>query len=286
MRRIGPFLVWFGLLTVFCMTLTSCRLNPEKREAVASRAAQKGFEARQLDAGQFKLFVLFRGLEASRSLTVYVEGDGRAWRRNAGPPKDPTPKNPVALDLALADRSEAVLYIARPCQWLDAEELKSCSANYWANYRYAEEVINSVDEAVSWAISQTSLAGQNHRLGMVGYSGGGTVAALVSARRDDVDWLVSVSANLDHEAWTEAGGLTPLTQSLNPANFGKQLAGIPQLHLFGEQDDIVPHSVLESYALAIGGNNVTLERHENFDHSCCWADIWPARLESFVQGLQ
>ena len=120
---------------------------------------------------------------------------------------------------------------------------------------------------------------------MVGFSGGGTVAALVSARRDDVDWLVSLSANLDHDAWTREGGLTTLSQSLNPTDFADELTQIPQLHLIGNEDEIVPFSVLTSYSSALGGEQVKLEVHEGFDHSCCWEDIWPARLDSFIKTV-
>jgi hypothetical protein len=285
MRQINRILLCVSVSVALCSMLTSCRLVPEKRDSVADRAGRKGFESRQLEAGQFNLFVLYRGLETDAPLTVYVEGDGRGWRRKSGPPKDPTPKNPVALELALLDQSSAVLYVARPCQWLDSEELAACSANYWANYRYAEEVIDSVNKAISWAISRSADSEPGRRVGMVGFSGGGTVAALVSARRDDVDWLVSLSANLDHDAWTREAGLTALSQSLNPTDFADELAQIAQLHLIGNEDEIVPFSVLKSYSSALGGEQVKLEVHEGFDHSCCWEDIWPARLDSFVETV-
>jgi hypothetical protein len=44
---------------------------------------------------------------------------------------------------------------------------------------------------------------------LVGYSGGGAVAALVAARRTDVVRLVTVAGNLDHLAWTHLHSVPP-----------------------------------------------------------------------------
>jgi hypothetical protein len=44
------------------------------------------------------------------------------------------------------------------------------------------------------------------------------VAALVAARRTDVDRLVTVAGNLDPTAWAVYQHIQPLTGSLNPAD--------------------------------------------------------------------
>ena len=286
MNRISRKFVLTSVFAGLCCALSGCKLAPEKRDAVSQRAATGGFEAAQIIAGRFKLFTLARGLETHAPLTVYIEGDGRAWRRGSQPPKDPTPKYPVALELAMRDQSPAVLYIARPCQWLDAQDLQTCSVNYWANLRYAEEVITAVNDTIDQLIAQRPSASDEAAVGLVGYSGGGTVAALVAARRADVAWLVTVSANLDHEAWTRLGELTPLSQSLNPTDFAAQLSNIPQLHLIGENDKIVPIEVLRSYADALHSDRVAVEPVAEFSHRCCWEEIWPARLERFIGQLR
>ncbi len=50
-------------------------------------------------------------------MVVYIEGDGRAYVNRRTPSNDPTPGNPMALRLALADPSLRVLYLGRPCQY-------------------------------------------------------------------------------------------------------------------------------------------------------------------------
>ena len=55
-------------------------------------------------------------------LHVYLEGDGQAFVSQGGyASSDPTPRNPLALRLAIQDNSaNAVVYLARPCQYVQA----------------------------------------------------------------------------------------------------------------------------------------------------------------------
>ena len=247
--------------------------------ATLERARDAGFTVTQVAAGDFEIVTAHRGLTDAKTLVIYIEGDGRAWRTAARMSKNPTPRNPVALNLALADPSTTVLYIARPCQYLSKEQLAQCSPRYWSTYRYAEKVIAAVDSVIDWSLSKTS--GQIG-IGLVGYSGGGTVAALVAARRSDVDWLITVAGLLDHATWTQLEELTPLHHSLNPIDFAPALRGIPQLHLVGEKDDNISLAVARSYQQALGGPaNVKVEVVPDYTHKCCWEDLWPAPLCRF-----
>ncbi len=274
-----------AFVIVFAATiLSSCRLIALDRAAVSELADARGFQARQIQAGDFKLLVLYRGLKTDSRLTVYFEGDGFAFRRKTLPSKDPTPKNPLAMDLALSDDSAAVAYIARPCQYLDDKDLELCSARYWTTHRYAEEVLDSISHAVDWLLAQRP-ATSHQPLDLVGYSGGGAIAALLAARRDDVRSLVTLSANLDLDRWTSELELTPFIYSLNPADQGDELRTLHQLHLVGDDDDRVPPYVAESYARQVAGEHIQVEHHADFDHSCCWLDLWPARLNRFRDEL-
>ena len=74
---------------------------------------------------------------------------------------------------------------------------------------------------------------------LVGYSGGGAVVALVAAGRTDVVKLTTVAGNLDHAEWTKKHMISPLSGSLNPADYWRRLVDIPQVHYVGGRDEII-----------------------------------------------
>ncbi|MFY9477644.1 MAG: hypothetical protein WAQ08_08300 [Aquabacterium sp.] len=114
------------------------------------------------------------------------------------------------------------------------------------------------------------------RLVLVGYSGGGAVAALLAARRADVVALVTVAGNLDHQAWTSLHGIRPLDSSLNPIDQAGRLARLRQWHLVGEQDRVVPADLVRAFVARQGsGAQATVIVELGFGHACCWAQQWP-----------
>jgi dienelactone hydrolase len=126
------------------------------------------------------------------------------------------------------------------------------------------------------AISQLRQQAQATRLNLVGYSGGGTMAALLAARRTDVQRLITVAGNLDPASWVQRHRLTPLNGSLNPADQWQALAGITQMHFVGMQDATMPEQVARSYRNRFPADApITLEAMPGFDHQCCWVDAWP-----------
>lgn len=114
------------------------------------------------------------------------------------------------------------------------------------------------------------------RLTLVGYSGGGAVAALLAVRRSDVIRLVTVAANLDHEAWTEYHRLSPLRESLNPIDDAIQLREISQVHFVGSADIVVPPKIVHTFKKTLGHSpRVDVQTLSGFDHECCWVEAWP-----------
>jgi hypothetical protein len=208
----------------------------------------------------------------SLGLTIYIEGDGLAWLNSSTPSSNPTPIYPLALKLAMKDAGPSA-YLARPCQFIDLEEQKNCTHKYWTSHRFSEEVIYAIDQA----IDQLKLRFGAKQLTLVGYSGGGAVAALVSVRRNDVEWLITIAGNLDHKAWSTEHHLTPLTGSLNPADAWRQLENIPQTHFVGGKDAIVGEPIARAYASNFkSGELPIIKVIPDFDHRCCWEDRWPA----------
>ncbi len=225
-----------------------------------------------LTAGRFTLGSFApRAPVSAHTLTVYIEGDGFAWVTSSMPSNDPTPRDPVALKMALQQQTGAAAYLARPCQYIGAEKTQGCDKTLWTDRRFAPEVIDATSVALDTLKSQAHAA----RLVLVGYSGGGAVAALVAARRTDVDRLVTVAGNLDIAAWTELHAVHPLEGSLNPADEAARLAAIPQLHFVGGRDDVMPEAVARSYAARFPpAQQPAIRVIEYYTHACCWAENW------------
>lgn len=227
-----------------------------------------------MDTGQFVL-TTYRKLSGENTgiLTVYIEGDGHAFERKNRISSDPTPRKPVALELATRDPNASVLYIARPCQYLTRELLDNCDPKYWSTHRYSEEVIAAINEVINQYQSP------HVKIGLVGYSGGGSIAVLLAARRHDIAWLATIAANLDHELWTSLHEVTSLSGSLNPSVYGTAIRHIPQLHLTGEKDNTVPASVTRAYLDRVSDQgNIRTRTMAGFDHQCCWVEVWPQPL--------
>jgi dienelactone hydrolase len=251
-----------------------------ERGALAERIAfERGFVRIDMKAGRFHLRS-YLGPQGGRDiLHVYIEGDGFAWVTRYRPSANPTPTSPVALKLAVRD-SRDVAYLARPCQYVSVHD-DECPQRYWTQARFGQEVIDAIDDA----ITQLKQKSGHTRVVLIGYSGGGAIAALVSARRTDVQQLVTVAGNLDHRAWARLHGVTPLRESLNPPDYWRELAPIRQTHIVGESDLVVPLDVYRSYRRALPESADITLRVVPQAHDCCWENVWPALLSEIQDRL-
>lgn len=256
------------------MIIAACTSNDLalRRSQSSKLALDAGWSRTALEAGQFSLIAFTPpDIAQNNTLTIYIEGDGLAWIDSSTPSFDPTPINPIALRLAMLDPNKAVAYLARPCQYTHDSERHNCSARYWTTHRFATEVIAATDLAVS----QLKARSGAKQIRMIGYSGGAAVAALVAARRSDVVMLVTVAGNLDHLAWTKMHGVTPLSGSLNPADYWQTLQRIPQQHYVGGRDDNIDISIAQSYASKFHPPIPSITVIPGYTHLCCWEDSWP-----------
>jgi dienelactone hydrolase len=241
------------------------------RERVEDWASLRGFEPAVIDSGGFALFSLLRQRAAAATLPIYIEGDGAAWPTAFQPPRDPTPLQPVSLVLADRDPSAAVAYLGRPCQYLDEAARSRCDSAYWTERRFAPEVIAAFDVAVT----RLKVRSGAQRVRLIGYSGGGVIAALLATRRSDVDALMTVAAPLALGGWTAAQGLSPLAGSLDPLAQKPASALTSAIHFVGADDAIVPPDIVARFVRARGGR---LEVVAGFNHNCCWTRDWPLLL--------
>lgn len=250
----------------------------EAARARANRLAQEaGFRRIVIAASPFHLVAFLRLSAPAAVLRVYIEGDGHAWDTRDIPSDDPTPWSPVALELAVRDPAPSVAYLARPCQYVPPGSDAACSQAVWTDARYSPVVIASTNAALD---RLKTLAGAS-RLDLVGYSGGGAVAALAAAHRTDLHSLRTIAANLDTALWTREHAVTPLAGSLNPAAAAPLLAAVPQMHFVGGADRVVDESVVRSYAEAAGpAACLEVVMVPGLQHGEDWATVWPGLLAS------
>ncbi|MBW0171304.1 MAG: alpha/beta fold hydrolase [Hydrogenophaga sp.] len=256
-----------------------------RRDSAMVWASAQGWRPLLLPGSAFDLqaFVPER-LQRTERLTVYIEGDGLAWLDRHTPSFAPTPVDPLGLRLAVADAGAQAVYLARPCQYTQGASFKGCEVRYWGTHRFAPEVMGAMNDALGELKRRYGATD----LVLVGYSGGGAVAALLAARRDDVAALVTVAGTLDTAHWTQVQRLSPLLGSLNPRDAAALLARVPQWHFVGLRDDVVPRSVLNHFldrvsdSASPGARPPTVEAMPDFDHHCCWAAAWPQLSQRFA----
>ena len=263
------------LTILLALLLSACatRLTPEERTLAADRLAlQKHWVSETMVSNGLPI-VMYAPAHPphDENLTLFIEGDGFAWVTGTQPSADPTPYDPVALRLALAHPDGNVAYIGRPCQYQSARSA-ACSNRYWTSARFAPEVIaasNAAAEALKVRFGAS-------RLTLVGYSGGAAVAALIAADRDDVSRLVTVAGNLDHASWTAHHRVSPLSNSLNPADRVADLENIRQSHLVGEDDRIIPLAIVKRFAARFPASaRPAIQVVPGANHHCCWVEQWP-----------
>lgn len=262
------------LILLLYLLLTACTsMTPEERRHNADAlATEKGWQQLRLTTHDFVLTAYGPATTTSKILTVYIEGDGLAWLNRKQASDDPTPRNPVALELALQHAHGVAVYLARPCQYVAVADQQGCDVAYWTDRRFAPKVI----DASSLAIDALKHRYGAEKLVLVGYSGGGAIAALVAARRQDVVRLVTVAGNLDHLAWTTLHGVSPLTGSLNPTDAWEALQNIPQLHFVGGNDSNITTTTVSAYRSRFPlARRPEVQVMSDFDHTCCWVKQWP-----------
>jgi len=254
-------------------------------ENIRAMAVEQGWQKYLVLGDHFDLaYFVPDEVRVSNILVVYIEGDGLAWTSKTRPSADPTPLTPTALLLAQKHPGSNVAYLARPCQYVEGINRHHCSQAVWTGGRFSESVVSASNQAITYLKNRY----QADSLTLIGYSGGGAVAALVAARRNDVMGLVTIAGNIDHDSWTSHHQITPLSESLNPADFLSQLRGIPQVHFVGEKDQVVPAELTRGYVSKFDSStslaSIIVNEVKDTDHHCCWVEQWP-NLYSLVQEV-
>ncbi len=259
------------VLVAFLITACAGTSIDSRRTTAFDIAKQAGFQSFSINTDVFKLAGFYKANLSPGAATVYIEGDGFAWidRRTVSP--NPTPLTAMGLQLATSDGAQNVIYFARPCQYVDLTRETSCHQKYWTSHRFSSDVLSSHSQALDIMKEQFSLDGFH----LVGFSGGGAIAALLASQRNDVLSLRTVAGNLDHVALNKARRVSPLSGSLNPMTDAQKLQNLPQIHYSGNQDTTVPSWVAQGYVNAVGNSNCARTQIiTGASHTDGWLPAW------------
>lgn len=260
---------WFRLIGYTALLcLSACATAPNE---FGQRASALGLVPGWVNSDGFRLATFRNSVREPRALLhLYLDGDGRPWLSRTQVARNPTPYNPLVLELLARDSSPA-LYLGRPC-YHGEHQASGCSAWLWTSGRYSETVISAMANAVAQLLAAESI----NRVTLIGYSGGGVIAWHLAQRIPQVERLVTVAANLDLGAWVQRHRYSPLVGSLDPAHGPPMREDVEQLHLIGKRDDNVPASLTERMQERFG----TSFRRQLSDagHSRGWLEHWPSHL--------
>ena len=275
---LNNFFKYYTIILTIALLSSGCvsKLSPKVRQHTADTVAQSGNLVQQKIATDDFLLTTYQRFDATadnKQMVVYIEGDGMAWISRDQLSSNPTPVQPIALKLASIDTNANVLYVARPCQYLWPQKMNRCSSRYWSDKRGSEEVISSINQAISIVKQKQNISS----IRLIGYSGGGGIAALIADRRADVNEFVSVSGNLNYKLFTQTHNLSPMNGSIDPITVANQIGSIPQIHYVGADDKIIPKQIALSFSDKVKViNNVS---HDN------WPDKWAQILRTINHDL-
>lgn len=267
-------------LVLLVTVLGGCASTPtDKLQSVARKGgfhesvvSSFGFDHRifrnqRLETLQQQRALSGRTATTTDQLNVYLEGDGMPWMLRYIVVPDPTPRQPMMLQLMKQDKA-ASLYVGRPC-YNGFSEAEGCEPALWTSGRYSSQVVNSMAGVVRQELQKYPFA----RVNLFGHSGGGALALLIAEQLPQTDTVVTLAGNLDIQAWTSLHNYSPLATSLNPARRDPLPEHITQVHLIGERDVNIPLHIVKGWILDQKNSYGVV--YEQFNHSCCWGKIWP-----------
>lgn len=270
---LAPLKNHYLLLPLFLIILISLQGCANHSSYLDTEAEHLGFSRTLITGTEFQHVIYTRVESADDSvLHVYLDGDGQPWIDHRLISADPTPENPLTLKLMGLDNTSSI-YLGRPC-YHGFSTTPPCDPALWTSARYSLKVVQSMQQALLNYLKR----GNYHRVTLIGYSGGGTLAMLLAERIEAVNTVVTIAGNLDIDAWTEYHRYSPLVASINPALISNLDPSIQQYHLIGTGDLNIPYSLVKPFLQRQTNAKVLIQ--QTFDHTCCWHKIWPEFLKS------
>ncbi|MDY0028726.1 MAG: hypothetical protein RBR86_02160 [Pseudobdellovibrionaceae bacterium] len=263
-------------LTTIALMLASCSSPSDRLELATRIAASANLDQRTYTLPDYTIKSWSRITDQEHPVNIYIEGDGFAWVNKNTPSRNPTPKNPIGLKLASIDPSPNVIYLARPCQFLETGNMQSCKQQDWTSARFSMKIINTYN----LLLNQISPAQDGQKFNLIGFSGGANIAGLLASRRNDILSLRTVAGNIDNTAFTKYHHVTSMPESMDVANYTKDIHHIPQIHFVGEKDTIIPPQIASSYLEKTPDTQcIKVRIIPDISHTQGWETVWPELLK-------
>lgn len=255
-----------------CVTIP---LVSDRYLAADKVARANGFNKDYIKRGNFILTSYCRFKKKGAPIHIYIEGDGVSWISRIRLSDDPTPREPLVIELASMDEAENVAYLARPGQYCQNGE-PDCNVTYWSDKRFSEEVIDAMNKAIDVLCNRSNAK----EINLIGYSGGAAIAVFVASRRHDIAGIRTIAGNLDTEAVNSYHKVSQMKGSLNPIDEAQKLSKVRMHHFVGSEDEVVPFFIAERFAKKAGDINLSTITVVNcVSHSRGWKDKWKDLLK-------
>jgi len=259
------------LLLLAATILSSCKTTPYSNDPDTI----PGFKKVLVKGGGFLITTYQKIENAQEPYVFYIEGDGAAFSGRYRVSANPTPRKRMFINLATMDTRPNIVYVARPCQYTPMHLNPKCNMQYWTSKRLSDDSVQSINDVIN-------SINNNHKFSLIGYSGGGGIAVLVAARNSMTKDIITVAGNLDHKAFTTFHNVTPMDGSLNPIDYTQQIRHIPQLHLSGEKDKVVPPLIADKFVQESMSSCVKQEVYEGVSHRNGWKKAWEHLLKKSI----
>ena len=184
----------------------------------------------------------------AQQVVVFFEGDGAQWTGfGTVPPRDPTPRQSVALDLALSTARKSqlhVMYVARPCQFDTRAVPPTCNEIQWTEKRYSKEQLKLLLSSTETALKLISPDMANTPpLALVGHSGGGLMSIRAAAafirKGYRIHQVTTLASPIDPIRWSHNHRFSPLDLDSYYEDLDLVRASGLTKHYLGENDKLV-----------------------------------------------
>ena len=229
---------------------------------------------KELNNTEFKKFIhqnsfaiySLQKINNNQEVVVYIEGDGLSWIDRFTPSSDPTPTNPLAFKLAKLDKSKNVIYLARPCQYVQNNR---CQKETWTKLQYSNDVMNNYIKILK------EIKNKHSTVHLVGYSGGSVIAMyLASIKELNIRSVTTVAGNIKPGEFTQMLNISPYRTSLNLRAIEKNIQSISQTHYYGNKDKVIPKKLHLNYQARNLNNSCLKFTKVKASHDKNWELFW------------